>query len=87
MATSSRGPRVINAETKARMKEVLDDIQSGKFARDWIAENQAGKPNYDAMLQADLDQPIEKVGAELRSHMAWLRQQQPKRNPKRRPPD
>ena len=66
------GPRVINAETRARMKEVLTDIQSGQFARDWIAENETGKKNYDAMMQADLDLPLEKVGAELRSHMAWL---------------
>ena len=66
------GPRVINAETKARMKEVLTDIQNGDFARAWIAENETGKKNYDAMLQADLDLPIEKIGAELRSHMAWL---------------
>ncbi len=66
------GPRVINAETRARMKEVLTDIQSGQFARDWIAENEAGKKNYDAMMQADLDLPLEKIGAELRSHMAWL---------------
>ena len=66
------GPRVINAETKARMKEVLTDIQTGQFARDWIAENESGKKKYDAMMQADLDLPLEKVGAELRSHMAWL---------------
>ena len=66
------GPRVINAETKARMKEVLNDIQDGSFAKAWIAENESGKKNYDAMLDADLNLPIEKVGAELRSHMAWL---------------
>ena len=66
------GPRVINAETKARMKEVLTDIQNGTFARNWIAENEAGKPNYDAMLDKDLNLPIEKTGAELRRHMAWL---------------
>ena len=66
------GPRVINAETKARMKEVLSDIQDGSFAKAWIAENESGKKNYDAMLDADLNLPIEKVGAELRSHMAWL---------------
>jgi ketol-acid reductoisomerase len=68
------GPRVINAETKERMREVLGDIQSGAFARAWIAENAAGKPNYNALLAADLDQPIEKVGATLRTHMAWLQQ-------------
>ena len=66
------GPRVINAETKARMKEVLTDIQTGKFARDWIAENAAGKPEYDRMLAADLDQPIEHVGQRMRAQMAWL---------------
>jgi ketol-acid reductoisomerase len=66
------GPRIINAETRARMREVLGDIQSGRFAQQWIAENETGKQNYDAMLATDLDQPIEKVGARLRRHMAWL---------------
>jgi ketol-acid reductoisomerase len=66
------GPRVINAETKERMREVLRDIQSGKFADSWIAENRSGKKEYDAMYQADLDQPIEKVGSRLRAQMAWL---------------
>lgn len=66
------GPRVINDETRARMREVLADIRSGGFARDWILENQAGKPKYDAMLRADLEQPIEKTGARLRARMAWL---------------
>ena len=69
------GPRVINDETKKRMKEVLEDIQSGAFARQWIGENAAGKPNYRAMYEADLAQPIEKVGARLRTHMAWLQAQ------------
>jgi len=66
------GPRVINDETRARMKEVLTDIQNGNFARQWIAENEAGKPEYQRMWQEDLAQPIEQVGAELRKHMAWL---------------
>ncbi len=69
------GPRVINDETRARMREVLHDVRTGKFARDWIEENAAGKPNYQAMYQADLDQPIEKVGARLRTQMAWLQKQ------------
>jgi ketol-acid reductoisomerase len=69
------GPRVINAETRERMREVLKDIRTGKFAFDWIAENEAGKQNYDAMLAADLDLPIEKTGARLRKHMAWLQTQ------------
>ena len=51
------------------------EIQSGEFARQWVAENKAGKPNYQAMWDADLEQPIEKVGAKLRQHMAWLQSQ------------
>ena len=68
------GPRIITEETRGRMREVLKDIQSGNFARDWILENQAGKPRYNAMLNADRNHPIEKTGAELRSRMAWLKQ-------------
>jgi ketol-acid reductoisomerase len=71
------GPRVINDETRARMQEVLGDIQSGAFARQWIAESQAGKPEYQRMWNEDLAQPIEQVGAELRKHMAWLRGEEP----------
>ncbi len=67
------GPRVINADTKARMKEVLKDIQDGKFAHNWIVENQAGKVQYDRLLQADLDHPIEEVGRGLRSRMSWMK--------------
>jgi ketol-acid reductoisomerase len=67
------GPRVITEDTKARMRDVLMDIQSGSFARDWILENQAGKPRYEAMLKADRAHPIEKTGAELRARMAWLK--------------
>jgi ketol-acid reductoisomerase len=63
---------VINDETRERMKEVLADIQSGAFARQWIAENEAGKPNYNAMWKADVEQPIEQVGARMRKQMAWL---------------
>jgi len=66
------GPRVINAETRQRMREVLTDIQSGAFARDWILENQAGKPRYTQLLEKDLAHPIEKTGAALRARMAWL---------------
>jgi len=66
------GPRIINAETKQRMKEVLDDITSGKFARDWAAEYESGLKNFRRMEQEDLDQPIEKVGAALRAQMSWI---------------
>jgi ketol-acid reductoisomerase len=68
------GPRIITEETRQRMREVLTDIQMGNFARDWILENQAGKPRYNAMLNADRQHAIEKTGAELRSRMAWLKQ-------------
>jgi ketol-acid reductoisomerase len=71
------GPRVINDETRERMKEVLADIQSGAFARQWIAESEAGKPEYQRMWDEDLAQPVEQVGAELRKHMAWLQSETP----------
>jgi len=66
------GPRVINDETRARMKQILTEIQDGTFAREWIAENEAGKPVYDALVKADGEQQIESVGASLRERMAWL---------------
>ncbi|PZO33554.1 MAG: ketol-acid reductoisomerase [Alphaproteobacteria bacterium] len=66
------GPRVINGETRERMREILSEIQSGQFAREWIAENEAGKGAYDALVKADSDHPIEVVGAGLRERMAWL---------------
>lgn len=66
------GPRVINAETRQRMREVLNDIQTGVFARDWILENQSGKARYEKLLEADLDHPIEQTGADLRARMSWL---------------
>ena len=66
------GPRVINDETRARMKTILTEIQDGTFAREWIAENEAGKPVYDALVKADGEQQIESVGASLRERMAWL---------------
>jgi ketol-acid reductoisomerase len=68
------GPRVITDETRERMRAVLKDIQSGAFARDWILENQAGKPRYNAMLRADRAHAIETTGARLRERMAWLKQ-------------
>jgi len=67
------GPRVITEDTRARMREILRDIQAGNFARDWILENQAGKPRYAALLNADRNHPIEKTGAALRERMAWLK--------------
>jgi len=66
------GPRIVDAATKERMKAVLGEIQDGTFARNWTAEYAAGLPNYKRWKQADLDHPIEKVGAELRKKMTWL---------------
>jgi ketol-acid reductoisomerase len=62
----SRGPRVITAQTKAEMERILGEIRSGEFAREWIAENEAGRPNFDRMRDQAAKHPIEKVGAELR---------------------
>jgi len=68
----TRGPRIVDAATKQRMRAVLDEIRDGRFAREWIAEHAAGLPNYRAYKQKDLDHPIEKVGAALRAKMTWL---------------
>ena len=66
------GPRIVDAATKSRMKAILAEIQDGTFARNWTAEYKAGLPNYTRLKQADLEHPIEKVGAELRRKMTWL---------------
>ena len=66
------GPRVVDDSSRAAMKAVLTDIQDGTFARNWIAENENGMPEFKRMMQADLDHPIEKVGANLRGRMDWL---------------
>ena len=66
------GPRVVDESSRAAMKAVLADIQDGTFARNWVAENEAGMPEFKARMNADLEHPIEKVGAELRGRMDWL---------------
>lgn len=66
------GPRVVDERSRAAMKTVLTEIQDGTFARNWIAENEAGMPEFKRMMNADLEHPIEKVGADLRSRMDWL---------------
>ncbi|PTX97522.1 ketol-acid reductoisomerase [Verrucomicrobia bacterium LW23] len=67
------GPRIITDKVKAEMGKVLKEIQSGKFAKVWIAENKAGKPVYNKLLEEGAEHPIEKVGARLRGLMPWLR--------------
>ncbi len=66
------GPRVVGEESRAAMKSVLTDIQDGSFARNWIAESEAGMAEFKRRMNADLEHPIEKVGSELRSRMDWL---------------
>ena len=68
----TRGPRVINAAVRAEMRAILDEIQTGKFAEEWLAESESGRPNFAALRQAGRDHPIEKVGAELRAMMPWI---------------
>ena len=66
------GPRIITAETRAEMKRVLDDIQSGKFARDWVLENKAGQASFKATRAKNAGHPIEEVGERLRAMMPWI---------------
>ena len=66
------GPRVVDESSRAAMKAILGDIQDGTFARNWVAENENGMPEFKRMMKADLDHPIEKVGKDLRGRMDWL---------------
>jgi ketol-acid reductoisomerase len=68
----TRGPRIVTEETKKEMKRILDDIQSGRFARDWVLECQAGQPSFKAMRRRGAEHPIEEVGAKLRAMMPWI---------------
>ncbi|MDX6585663.1 MAG: ketol-acid reductoisomerase [Solirubrobacterales bacterium] len=70
----TRGPRVITDETRAAMKKILDEIQSGEFAKEWIAENRAGGENFDRLRSEAADAQIEKVGSDLRGMMPWIDQ-------------
>jgi ketol-acid reductoisomerase len=66
------GPRIITAETKAEMKRVLEDIQSGRFTRDWMLENKVHQTSFKATRRRNAEHPIEQVGAELRGMMPWI---------------
>ena len=66
------GPKIIDAGTKKRMKAVLKEIQTGKFAKDWVKEYESGYPNYNKLLKDGEKHPIEKTGAKLRSLMPWI---------------
>jgi ketol-acid reductoisomerase len=69
----TRGTRVIDERVRAEMREILEQIQSGDFAREWIAENRAGQENFERMRAEQADTQIEHVGEELRSHMDWIK--------------
>ena len=68
----TRGPKVVTEESRAAMKKILSDIQSGDFAKEWIAENRAGQENFQRMREEQKGHEIEKVGSRLRSHMDWI---------------
>ena len=71
----TRGPRIIDEHVRDNMRQVLSEIQDGSFAREWILENQAGRPSFLAMRRMGAEHPIEEVGAELRSMMPWLKKE------------
>ena len=70
----TRGPRIITSETKDEMRKILAEVQEGKFAREWLLENQVGQPHFRALRRITAEHPVEEVGSEVRSMMAWLNQ-------------
>jgi ketol-acid reductoisomerase len=68
----TRGPRVINSAVREEMQRILDEIRSGRFAEEWIAENRAGRPRFNQLRQDARAHPIEKVGADLRAMMPFI---------------
>lgn len=68
----TRGPRVINEDVKDEMRRILEEIQSGRFAREWILENQANRASFQALRRREAQHPIEEVGAKLRGMMPWI---------------
>lgn len=69
----TRGPRVIDDMVRAEMEQILEEVQDGTFALEWILENQAGRPKFNTLRRLEAEHPIEKVGKELRSMMPWLK--------------
>ena len=68
----TRGPRIVDQGTRQRMRDVLDEIRSGQFAREWMREHRSGRARYDALMEADVNHPMEEVGDRLRARMSWL---------------
>lgn len=69
----TRGPRIVTDQTKAEMRKILQEIQSGQFAREFVLENQAGKPGFTAMRRQEAEHPIEEVGQDLRAMFSWMK--------------
>jgi len=69
----TRGPRIITEETREEMRQILYEVQSGEFAKEWILENQARRPVFNALRRQEAEHPIEAVGKKLRSMMGWLK--------------
>jgi ketol-acid reductoisomerase len=68
----TRGPRIVTDQTRAEMRQILSEIQTGRFAKEWILENQAGRPVFNALRRQAAEHPIEEVGERLRSMMPWI---------------
>jgi ketol-acid reductoisomerase len=68
----TRGPVLIDENVREAMDEILADIQDGSFAREWVLENQANRPVYNALLKMEAEHPVEEVGQRLRAMMKWL---------------
>ncbi|HDM77241.1 MAG TPA: ketol-acid reductoisomerase, partial [Deltaproteobacteria bacterium] len=69
----TRGKRIITDETRQEMKKILKEVQTGVFAREWILENKAGRPVFNALRKIEAEHPIEEVGKKLRAMMPWLK--------------
>ncbi len=74
----TRGKRIITEQTRQEMKRILDEVQTGIFAKEWISENQVGRPVFNALRRKDAEHPIEEVGKKLRSMMGWLQEKKKK---------
>ncbi len=70
----TRGPRIVTDQTRAEMRKILQEIQAGQFAREFVLENQAGKPGFTAMRRQEAEHPIEDVGQDLRAMFSWMKQ-------------
>jgi ketol-acid reductoisomerase len=69
----TRGPRIVNQATRAEMRRILDEVRSGAFAKEWVDEDDRGRPNFTRLREAGRDHQIERTGEPLRAMMSWLR--------------